>query len=103
MRTNQIVTTINSVEIEFDPAKSAENVRLRGLPFEGVVDFDFETAFVWIDRRKPYPEVRYSALGMLAGRLHSLVFAETAAGMRVISFRKANRREVMRYEQATRS
>jgi uncharacterized DUF497 family protein len=38
------------------------------------------------------------ALGLLEGRVHSLVFAETSKGIRVISFRKANSREVKRYE-----
>lgn len=89
--------------IEFDPAKNAGNIRERGLSFERAVDFDFETAVIWIDSRKTYPEVRISALGLLSGRVHSLVFTETTNGIRVISFRKANKREVKRYEQATQS
>ena len=32
------------MEITFDPAKNAANVALRGLSFERVADFDFETA-----------------------------------------------------------
>ncbi|GAB3792023.1 hypothetical protein GCM10028797_31630 [Dyella agri] len=54
------------------------------------------------DTRQDYGEVRWQALGLLDGRLHMLVFAETATGIRAISFRKANKREVKRYEQATR-
>lgn len=91
------------MEITFDPAKNDVNIGLRGLSFERVADFDFQTAVFWIDSRKLYPETRLSALGLLAGRLHSLVFAETANGIRVISFRKANKREVKRYEQETHS
>lgn len=91
------------MEIEFDPAKNEANIRHRGLSFELVAGFDFETAVIWIDARKAYPEVRISALGLLAARLHSLVFTETASGIRVISFRKANKREVKRYEQETQS
>ena len=55
------------------------------------------------DDRRDYGEVRWQALGLLDGRLHMLVFVETAAGIRVISFRKANQREVKRHEKATRS
>lgn len=95
--------TINRVEITYDPAKSARNVELRGLSFAQVANFDFQTAVIWIDARKTYPEVRISALGLLAGRLHALVFAETTNGIRVISFRKANKREVKRYEQEAQS
>ena len=91
------------MEIEFDAAKNETNIRNRGLSFELVIDFDFETAVIWIDIRKTYPEVRISALGLLAGRVHSLVFTETSNGIRVISFRKANRREVKRYEQEAKS
>ena len=38
------------------------------------------------------------ALGKLYGRVHMLVFSETPRGIRIISFRKANRREVKLYE-----
>lgn len=91
------------MEITYDPTKNAINIELRGLSFERVADFDFQTAIFWQDTRKVYPEVRISALGRLAGRVYSLVFTETANGIRVISFRKANKREVKRYEQETRS
>lgn len=76
---------------------------MRGLGFELVADFDFETALIWLDTRKTYPEQRIAALGRLAGRVHALVFAETPKGIRVISFRKANKREVLRYEQEIES
>ena len=33
-------------------------------------------------------------------RFHVLVFTETPSGIRAISFRKANRREVRQYENA---
>lgn len=88
------------MEITYDPAKNARNIAERGLSFDQAGAFDFETALFWIDTRKVYPEVRISALGRVAGRVHSLVFVETAQGIRVISFRKANAREVRRYEQA---
>jgi len=58
---------------------------------------------MWIDVRKPYPEPRICALGLLDDRVHVLVFSETDIGIRVISFRKANSREVKRYEQKTKS
>ena len=95
--------TINRVEITYDPAKNARNIELRGLRFERVADFEFPSAIFWIDDRTVYPEVRISALGLLAGRVHALVFAETANGIRVISFRKANKREANRYAQEIQS
>ncbi len=98
-----IVHTIKSFEVSFDPVKDERNIAERGLSFQQVADFDFASALFWLDQRKIYPEQRVVALGLLGGRVHSLVFAETSTGIRVISFRKANSREVKRYEQETPS
>jgi uncharacterized protein len=87
------------VRISFDPSKNERNIRERGLPFETVVEFNFETARIQVDVRKAYGETRYVALGNLRGRLHVLCFTETADGIRVISFRKANEREVKNHAQ----
>ena len=82
------------MEITYDPAKSASNIRERGLSFERAAEFGWDDAIVDEDTRKPYPERRFVAVGYLDARLHVLCFAETPAGIRVISFRKANQREV---------
>jgi len=50
-----------------------------------------------VDDRRDYGETRLRAFGLLDARLHALVFVETAGGIRVISFRRANEREVKRY------
>ncbi|MBP6104319.1 MAG: BrnT family toxin [Gammaproteobacteria bacterium] len=47
-----------------------------------------------------YPEQRFVAIGYLEGRLHVLFFTAIKGEIRVISFRKANLREVKRYEKA---
>lgn len=88
------------MRIHFDPAKNERNVRERGLSFEQAAEFDFATALIAVDDRKQYGEARYVALGQLAGRLHVLCFTEAPDGIRVISFRKANAREVARHAQA---
>lgn len=93
-----IVHTICVVKISFDPLKNERNIRERGLAFERVSDFDFESALVQIDTRNDYGETRYIAVGQLDSGLHVLCFVETADGIRVISFRKANDREIKRYE-----
>ena len=86
------------MEITFDSAKSARNTRERGLCFERAAEFDFATAKVWQDTRKPYPEARLLALGYLDDRLHVLCFTETETGPRIISFRKANQREAIQHD-----
>jgi uncharacterized protein len=89
------------MKIEFDAAKNEANVRERGLPFVRAAEFDFDSAIVEQDSRKDYPEVRYVAIGYLDTRLHVLCFTGIEGGIRVISFRKANSREVKAYEQAS--
>lgn len=91
------------MDIEFDPAKSAANESIRGLPFDDAREFDFDDAMYAVDDRRDYGETRIQALGMLRGRVHVLVFRETATGIRVISLRRANVREVRRYEQKART
>lgn len=91
------------VHIEFDANKNDINIRDRGLSFERAANFDFKTAVFKQDTRRDYREVRLRALGYLDGRMHALVFTETAKGIRVISLRKANKREVLIYEQETKS
>jgi hypothetical protein len=88
------------MKIDFNPIKNEKNIRERGIPFERVAEVDFNTALVFPDTRKEYGETRYIALCYLDRRLHVLCFTETEAGIRVISFRKANEREAKRYGKA---
>lgn len=91
------------MEVSFDPSKSERNLRERGLPFDLAGEIDLETALYQTDTRRDYGEPRIRLLGRLNGRVHALVFVETPKGIRVISFRKANPREVRIYEQETQS
>jgi uncharacterized protein len=85
------------MEISFDPDKDERNIRERGLSFRRAADFDFHTALYLTDDRKNYGEIRYITVGYLDKRLHVLCFTQTQTGIRVISFRKANDKEVKRY------
>jgi hypothetical protein len=86
------------MKIEFDPEKNARNIELRGISFEKAVGFEWESAVIIPDTRQDYGEPRYRAFGFIEHRLHALVFAPRAGAIRIISLRKANRREVLRYE-----
>jgi uncharacterized protein len=83
--------------IEFDPLKNTRNILERGLSFERVAEIDLTTALVYQDVRKDYGEDRFIALCYLDRRLHILCFSEVEDGIRVISFRKANKREAIRH------
>lgn len=83
--------------ITFDPAKNARNIAERGLSFERVADLDWETAVVMEDNRSDYGEPRLRVMARLDGRLHTAVVTPRGEDLRIISFRRANRREVRRY------
>jgi len=85
-------------DISFDPAKNERNIASRGISFEVVAQFEWDTALIAEDLRKEYGERRFQALGLIAGRLHAMVFTLRAGKIHVISLRKANRREMKRYE-----
>jgi uncharacterized DUF497 family protein len=89
------------VPISFDSQKNERNIAQRGIPFEIVEDFEWDNALVVEDLRKDYGERRFQALGLIAGRLHALVFTPRAGLVHVISLRKANRREIKLYEAQT--
>ena len=85
------------MRIEFDPEKSARNEAERQLPFDRAADFGWPDAIVIPDDRQDYPESRFVGVGYLDERLHILCFTPIEGGLRVISFRKANKREARRY------
>jgi uncharacterized DUF497 family protein len=85
--------------IEFDSVKCQRNVVERNLSFERANEVDLEAALISRDERQNYGEDRYVALCHLDKRMHVLCFTETIRGIRVISFRKANKREVLHYEK----
>lgn len=86
--------------ITYDPDKCEKNIALRGISFDLATDFDWSSALIVEDTRKDYGEPRFQALGSIGERLHSLVFTPRAGDVHVISLRKANKREVKRYEKA---
>lgn len=88
------------MDIEFDPAKNVRNIAERGLSFELAAEFDFTTALVAVDSRRAYGETRYEAIGWIGHALHVLVFTIRGDVLRVISLRRANKRERSRYEKA---
>lgn len=86
--------------IEFDPMKDDENRRKHGLPLEAA-DFLFDGPYIEEeDRRGNYGETRFIATGpveRLENRICVAVYTWREGVRRVISFRKANEREVKTY------
>ena len=91
------------VDITFDAAKNARNIATRGISFEQAIEFEWDSALVVADTRRDYGEIRFQAFGLIAERLHVLVFTPRSGKTHIISLRKANKREVERYEAQAQS
>ena len=89
--------------LEFDEAKNAKNVSERGISFERFADLDVETAVSSEDARKDYGEQRLRVLGFIDGVLHAAVVTPRGEKIRVISLRRANRREERAYAKERQS
>jgi hypothetical protein len=87
------------MRITYDHTKNDRNVAERGLSFELVGDLDWDTAVAVEDTRKDYGERRLRVVALLDGRLHVAVVTQRGDATHVISFRKANKKEVKRYGQ----
>lgn len=87
------------MEYEWDSEKDAINIARRGLPL-ALAELLFNgTERVSQDDRFDYGEVRLVARGLIDGRLFVCVFTDRGNTRRIISLRKANRREVNAYHQ----
>lgn len=85
------------MKIEFDPAKDAANQVKHGVSLSAASDLDWEAALVWVDERFEYGESRMIALAPKTEILYYVAFVERGDVRRVISLRRANRREVKHY------
>jgi uncharacterized protein len=85
------------MQIEFDPAKDAANQQKHNVSLTLAAELEWDLALVWIDDRFAYDETRLIALAPQGGTLYYVAFVDREAARRIISLRKANRREVKHY------
>ncbi|MBF0157063.1 MAG: BrnT family toxin [Magnetococcales bacterium] len=85
------------MKIIHDPAKEIINREKHGLSLGEAAYLDWDKALIWEDTRRDYGEARQVALAVLGRRVHFVVFVDRPNGRRIISLRRANVKEVMRY------
>jgi uncharacterized DUF497 family protein len=85
---------------EWDKEKAENNFEKHGVPFDIVHGLHWPSAIVTEDTRRDYGETRYRIYLTDGLRLYVLVATPRKECMRIISLRKANRREIEFYEQA---
>ena len=87
------------MKFTYDAAKNDSNITKHGLPLSDAKLLYWDSAISYIDSRKNYGEERLVALAPIKQRLYFVVYVELKMSKRIISLRKANVREVERYEK----
>lgn len=77
----------------WDEAKRLSNLRKHGLDFADAMAVIERDSFTIEDIRFQYAERRFNTLGYLRGKPVSVTYVEENDVIRIISFRKASRRE----------
>jgi uncharacterized protein len=92
------------VEFEWDDVKQKRNVRIHGIDFKDTEDtFTDRHALIQFDDRHSLVEDRFFVLGRAGtGRLLMTVFTWRGNKIRIISSRRASRREARGYEERIR-
>ncbi len=85
------------MRIEYDPEKDISNTKKHGVSLAMARDLEWDDALVWIDERFEYGEVRMIALAPKTETLYYVAFVDRGVRRRIISLRRANRREVKYY------
>ncbi|MFQ5779851.1 MAG: BrnT family toxin [Nitrospiria bacterium] len=91
------------MRFEWDEKKNEINIRKHGVDFADASEMFTAPMLVKPDRRKHYGETRYIGLGQIQGRIMVMVYTERKGDVcRIISLRKANRREQKTFEKTVK-
>ncbi len=88
------------MQFDFDPGKDATNLSKHGVSLAAAAELSWEAALVWTDDRADYGEERMVALAPIGDILFFVAFVDREPVRRIISLRRANRREVNHYVKA---
>lgn len=86
------------MKFAFDPAKDAINRAKHGVSLSEAARLDWNRVLAKFDTRTNYGEPRQIGYEPIGRRLYCVVFVDRGHTMRIISLRKANNREIDRYE-----
>lgn len=81
------------MEFEWDPLKDAQTQRRRGFGFADVIRIFNGRVDHYPDTRRDYGEERIRAIGEANGHVYAVVYTVRGNAVRIISARRANRRE----------
>lgn len=81
------------MKFEWDEAKHAKTLRGRGIGFDDGARIFEGPVMIWQDARRNYGEKRFRAVGDSEGDILHVVFTWRGDAVRIISVRRANRKE----------
>ncbi|HET7767161.1 MAG TPA: BrnT family toxin [Chloroflexota bacterium] len=85
---------------EWDEEKSQRNLEERGFDFAYAARIFESDTLEWEDTRRDYGERRIVAIGCVQALTLTVVYTPRGDAVRIISARRANRRERRAYDQA---
>ena len=85
-------------DFEWDDAKAASNLAKHGVPFAYAARVFLDLEAIDIDASRPGDgEARRKVIGMIEGRIYSVVYTEREDCIRLISARRCNAKEERLY------
>ncbi len=78
---------------QWNDEKNRANIAKHGINFNLAEHFEWDSALETIDNRKDYGEERWISLGLIKNRLYVMIYVYRQNYIRIISLRKANKRE----------
>ncbi len=91
------------MKFEWDENKRQKNLIKHGFDFTDVVDIFGPDALTILDDRFEYGEIRYITFALLNGRVVAVAHTETDEVIEIISVRKAEKDEQIKYYKQIRN
>jgi uncharacterized DUF497 family protein len=87
------------VKFEWDEAKERANLAKHGIDFRTAAKVFIDPLMLEFEDEDAYGEIRWSAIGMVEGRLLFVTYTERTGRFRLISARGAEPHEKRRYHE----
>ncbi len=85
------------MKIIYDSTKDEANIIKHELSLADALRIDWSSLYAMEDTRHDYGETRMIGYALISNRLHCIIFTDRVNERRIISLRKANKREVLNY------
>jgi uncharacterized protein len=82
----------------FDPEKDAANLAKHGISLGAARDLNWDAMVARFDVRRNYGEARAIGYVPMGNRLYCVVYTDRGDVRRIISLRKAGKKEIEKYE-----